>query len=113
VSVRSAEHAGKAAAVKLDRLNTSPPSRTRTQRLFGTSANHTAPSASMQIPSGGASPRSAQIRRFDRLPHLAPALLGGRLRLFDRMDTEDAVELEVTRVIDSPRVTQIRYRVLK
>ena len=45
--------------------------------------------------------------------HLAPVLLGGGVRLFDRIDTEDAVELEVTRVIDSPRVTHLRYRVVK
>jgi len=45
--------------------------------------------------------------------HLAPVLLGGGVRLFDRIDTEDAVELEVTRVIDFPRVTHLRYRVVK
>ena len=45
--------------------------------------------------------------------HLAPVLLGDGVRLFDRIDTEDAVELEVTRVIDSPRVTHLRYRVVK
>ena len=45
--------------------------------------------------------------------HLAPVLLGDGVRLFDRIDTEDAVELEVTRVIDSPRMTHLRYRVVK
>jgi dihydrofolate reductase len=45
--------------------------------------------------------------------HLAPGLLGDGVRLFDRIDTADAVELEVTRVIDSPRVTHLRYRVVK
>src|SRR4029077_7543065 len=34
----------------------SPPSRTRTQRLLGTSAYQTAPSASRQMPSGQPSP---------------------------------------------------------
>ena len=44
--------------------------------------------------------------------HLAPVLLGDGVRLFDGIDP-DAVELEVTRVIDSPRVTHLRYRVVK
>src|SRR2546422_5997711 len=45
-----------------------PPSRTRTHRLLGTSAYHTAFSASMQIPSGTPAPRSAHARRFDKAP---------------------------------------------
>lgn len=45
--------------------------------------------------------------------HLAPVLLGDGVRLFDGIDMEDGVELEVTRVIDSPRVTHLRYRVVK
>jgi dihydrofolate reductase len=45
--------------------------------------------------------------------HLAPVLLGDGVRLFDGIDAEDGVELEVTRVIDSPRVTHLRYRVVK
>ena len=44
--------------------------------------------------------------------HLAPVLLGDGVQLFDGIDP-DAVELEVTRVIDSPRVTHLRYRVVK
>jgi dihydrofolate reductase len=44
--------------------------------------------------------------------HLAPVLLGDGVRLFDRVDPEP-VELEVTRVINSPRVTHLRYRVVK
>jgi dihydrofolate reductase len=40
--------------------------------------------------------------------HLVPLLLGDGVRLFD--DPGDA-QLEVTRVIDSPSVTHIRYRV--
>jgi hypothetical protein len=51
--------------------STSPNSRTRTQRFAGTSTYHTAPSESRQMPSGKASPRSAQTRRFDRLPSAA------------------------------------------
>jgi dihydrofolate reductase len=44
--------------------------------------------------------------------HLAPVLLGGGVRLFDRLDRE-RVELEKARVIDSPRVTHLRYRFAK
>src|SRR6266536_6191762 len=51
--------------------NTSPSSRTRLQRLLGTSAYQTAFSASRQMPSGAPSPRSAQTCRFDRLPSSA------------------------------------------
>jgi hypothetical protein len=59
--------------------STSPPSRTRTHRLLGTSAHQTAPSASMQIPSGTASLRSAHTRRFDRLPSSAMSKAVGLL----------------------------------
>jgi dihydrofolate reductase len=41
--------------------------------------------------------------------HVAPVLLGGGVRLFDRLGIE-ATELEVTRVIASPSVTHLRYR---
>jgi dihydrofolate reductase len=44
--------------------------------------------------------------------HLAPVLLGGGIRLFDRVDPE-RLALEVARVIDSPRVTHLRYDVKK
>ena len=44
--------------------------------------------------------------------HLAPVLLGGGVRLFERIDPEH-VELEKTRVIDSPRVTHLAYRIVK
>ena len=43
--------------------------------------------------------------------HLAPVLLGEGVRLFDQVDPE-RVELEPTRVIDSPRVTHLRYRLV-
>ncbi len=43
--------------------------------------------------------------------HLAPVLLGEGVRLFDQVDLE-RVELEPTRVIDSPRVTHLRYRLV-
>jgi dihydrofolate reductase len=44
--------------------------------------------------------------------HLAPVLLGDGIRLFERIGPED-VELEGTRVIDSPRVTHLGFRVVK
>ncbi len=43
--------------------------------------------------------------------HLAPVLLGDGVRLLESIDPE-RVELEPTRVIDSPSVTHIRYRVV-
>ena len=44
--------------------------------------------------------------------YLAPVLLGDGVRLFDRVGPKH-IELENTRVIDSPRVTHLRYRVVK
>ena len=44
--------------------------------------------------------------------HVVPLLLGGGVRLFGDLAT-DGVELECTRVIDSPAVTHIRFRVVK
>jgi dihydrofolate reductase len=44
--------------------------------------------------------------------HFAPVLLGDGIRLFDQLGPDD-LELEPTRVIDSPRVTHVRYRVVK
>lgn len=44
--------------------------------------------------------------------HLVPVLLGGGVRLFDELGLEQ-VELEATRVIESPAVTHLRYRVTK
>jgi dihydrofolate reductase len=44
--------------------------------------------------------------------HLAPVLFGEGIRLFDQMGPEH-VELENIRVVASPRVTHLRYRVVK
>ena len=44
--------------------------------------------------------------------HIAPILLGSGVRLFDGLDGV-SIELEKTRVIDSPGVTHLRFRVLK
>jgi dihydrofolate reductase len=44
--------------------------------------------------------------------HVAPLLLGGGVRLFDDRGSGQ-LELEKTRVIDSPRVTHLRFRVGK
>ena len=44
--------------------------------------------------------------------HLVPILLGDGRRLFDNLGAA-AIELESTRVIQSPRVTHLRYRVAR
>jgi len=44
--------------------------------------------------------------------HIVPVLLGGGVRLFDNLDSDD-VELEVTGMIESPAVTHVSYRVVK
>ena len=44
--------------------------------------------------------------------HVAPVLLGGGVRLFDSLG-DDRPDLEIARVIASPTVTHLRYRVLK
>jgi dihydrofolate reductase len=45
--------------------------------------------------------------------HVAPVLLGDGVRLFDGHVGSGQVELECTRVIQSPAVTHLRYRVVK
>jgi dihydrofolate reductase len=42
--------------------------------------------------------------------HVAPVLLGSGVRLFDG---GDQAKLEIVRVVDSPAVTHIKYRVIK
>jgi dihydrofolate reductase len=44
--------------------------------------------------------------------HLVPVLLGAGTRLFDRIDNPD-IRLETNRVLESPYVTHVRYRVLR
>jgi dihydrofolate reductase len=44
--------------------------------------------------------------------HLVPILLGDGRRLFDDLDMEQ-IQLESTRVIESPGVTHLRFRVIK
>lgn len=44
--------------------------------------------------------------------HLIPILLGDGRRLFDQLDTQQ-LELETTRVIESPGVTHLRFRIVK
>lgn len=46
--------------------------------------------------------------------HIAPVLLGAGVRLFDAVDDADAERpaLELDRVLDSPYVTHLRYRVV-
>jgi dihydrofolate reductase len=44
--------------------------------------------------------------------HIVPVLLGDGVRLFDRMGTTH-IEMEKSRVIDSPGVTHLRFRALR
>ncbi|MFN2472208.1 MAG: dihydrofolate reductase family protein [Gaiellaceae bacterium] len=44
--------------------------------------------------------------------HLVPQLLGDGVRLFDNLDTEH-IELQGARVMHSPSVTHVKYRVVK
>jgi riboflavin biosynthesis pyrimidine reductase len=44
--------------------------------------------------------------------HLVPVLLGGGIRLFDHLGA-GKIELERTRVIETPGVTHLRFRVVK
>ena len=44
--------------------------------------------------------------------HVAPLVLGGGIRLFDQLG-DAQIELEKTRVIDSPAVTHLRFRVVR
>ena len=44
--------------------------------------------------------------------HLIPVFLGSGVRLFDGLGT-DQIQLEGTRVIESPGVTHLRFRVVK
>jgi dihydrofolate reductase len=44
--------------------------------------------------------------------HIAPMLLGGGIRLFGHLGPEQ-IDLERTRVIESPAVTHLRFRVVK
>ena len=64
---------------------------------------------------GGANVAQQYLKagRLDELQiHLVPVLLGGGVRLFDHLGTEQ-VELDRTRLIESPAVTHLRYRVVK
>jgi dihydrofolate reductase len=44
--------------------------------------------------------------------HLIPVLLGGGVRLFEGIGPQQ-IELEKTRVVDTPRATHLQYRVLR
>ncbi len=62
---------------------------------------------------GGASIAQQMLRAglLDQIQiHLVPVLLGGGLRLFDQIGV---VQLEQTRVLASPGVTHLQYRVVK
>jgi hypothetical protein len=56
---------------------------------------------------------TARRSRMDELwLHLAPALLGAGVRLFERIGPEHGT-LEPRHVVESPRVTHLAYRILK
>jgi dihydrofolate reductase len=64
---------------------------------------------------GGASVIQQSLRagRVDQIQlHLVPILLGAGVRLFDRLEGAQ-IGLERTRVVDSPAVTHLTYRVVK
>jgi dihydrofolate reductase len=64
---------------------------------------------------GGASVAQQYLKAglLDELQiHLVPILLGDGVRLFDQLG-DAQIELEATRVIDSPRVTHLRFEVLR
>ncbi len=44
--------------------------------------------------------------------HLAPVLFGGGTRMFDLIG-DDHIQLEVESVVDSPKATHLRYRVVR
>ena len=44
--------------------------------------------------------------------HVAPVLLGKGIRLFDNLGS-DHVTLEIVKVVETPRVTHLRYRIVK
>ena len=48
----------------------------------------------------------------ERQLHLAPVLLGARVRLFHGVDP-DKPRLENTRVVESPAATHLQYRIIR
>ena len=65
---------------------------------------------------GGANVAQQYLRAglLDELQiHIAPVLLGDGVRLFENHLGSERRGLECTRVIESPAVTHLRYRVVK
>jgi dihydrofolate reductase len=77
-------------------------------------ARATAGVKNVNIAGGGETIRqSLETGLLDELEiHLAPLLLGDGVRLFGDVD-QDKVELDIKRVVDSPRMTHLLYRILK
>lgn len=64
----------------------------------------------VQVRGGNIAQRALEAGVLDEVQiHLIPVLLGSGRRLFDVLPSE--IELELVRVIDTPRATHIRYRV--
>ena len=65
----------------------------------------------VMVPGAGAAQALLQAGPLDELEiHLVPVLLGEGRRLFEHLGREH-IELELTRVLDAPGVTHLRYRV--
>jgi hypothetical protein len=45
--------------------------------------------------------------------HLAPVLLGDGVRPFDNLKQAAHADFEIERVVESPEVTHLRYRVVR
>jgi dihydrofolate reductase len=65
-------------------------------------------------PMGASAPQQClQAGQMDEIQvHPVPALLGAGVRLFDHLGS-DNIELETLRIVDSPGVTHLRFRVVK
>jgi hypothetical protein len=58
-------------------------------------------------------PSGSKMRPRAARRHVVPVLLGDGVRLFGDHLGSGQVELECTRMIESPAVTHLRYRVVK
>lgn len=76
-------------------------------------AKQTAGDKDVSIGSASIMQQCIKARLLDEIRiDLAPVLLGGGVRLFDNLGAV-SIELEYTRVIETPDVTHLRYRIVK